>query len=71
VIDHVRETFVSIIMLNCLEKDNLFLDKTVFSDEATIHLSGKVDRHHLITWGSQNPHQVVKHVQNSLAVNGF
>jgi hypothetical protein len=49
VIDRVRETFVSIIMLNCLEKDNLFLDKTVFSDEATIHLSGKVDQHHLIT----------------------
>jgi hypothetical protein len=46
-------------MLNRLEEDNLFLDKIVFSDEATFHLSGKVNRHNLIIWGSQNPHQVV------------
>jgi hypothetical protein len=47
-------------MLNCLKQDNLFLDKIVLSDEATLHLSGKVNHHNLIIWGSQNPHQVVK-----------
>jgi hypothetical protein len=47
-------------MLNCLKQDNLFLDKIVLSDEATFHLSGKVNRHNLIIWGSQNPHQVAK-----------
>jgi hypothetical protein len=47
-------------MLNCLKQDNLFLDKIVLSDEATFHLSGKVNRHNLIIWKSQNPHQVIK-----------
>jgi hypothetical protein len=36
-------------MLNCLKQDNLFLDKIVLSDEATFHLSGKVNRHLGIT----------------------
>jgi hypothetical protein len=47
-------------MLNCLQEDNLFLYKIVLSDEATFHLSGKVNRHNIIIWGSQNPLQVVK-----------
>jgi hypothetical protein len=47
-------------MLNCLKEYNLFLDKIVFSEEATFHLSGKVNRHNLIIWGSQNPLQVVE-----------
>jgi hypothetical protein len=47
-------------VLNCLKEYNLFLDKIVLSDEATFHLSRKVNRHDLIIWGSQNPLQVVK-----------
>jgi hypothetical protein len=47
-------------MLNCLKKYNLFLDKIILSDEATFHLSGKVNRHNLIIWGSQNPLQVLE-----------
>jgi hypothetical protein len=35
-------------MLNCLEEENLFLDKIIVSDEAKFHLSVKVKRHHLI-----------------------
>jgi hypothetical protein len=58
-------------MLNHLKEDNLFLDKIVFSDEATFHLSGKVNRQNLIIWGSQNPHQVVEHVRDSPKVNVF
>jgi hypothetical protein len=58
-------------MLNPLEEDNLFLDKIIFSDEATFHFSGKVNRHNLIIWGSQNPHQVVEHVRDSPKVNVF
>jgi hypothetical protein len=49
-------------------EDNLFLDKTVFSDEATFHISRKVNQHNLGIWGSQNPHQVVEHVRDSLKV---
>jgi hypothetical protein len=47
-------------MLNCLKEYNLFLDKIVLSDKATFHLSGKVNHHNQIIWGSQNPLQVVK-----------
>jgi hypothetical protein len=47
-------------MLNCLKQDYLFSYKIVLSDEATFHLSEKVNRHNLIIWGSQDPHQVVK-----------
>jgi hypothetical protein len=47
-------------MLNCLKQDNLFLDKIVVSDEANFDLSGKVNRHNIIIWGSQNPHQFVE-----------
>jgi hypothetical protein len=46
-------------MLNYLKEHNLFLDKIVLSDEATFHLSGKVNHHNLIMWDSQNPLQVV------------
>jgi hypothetical protein len=35
-------------MLNCLKEYNLFLDKIFLSDEATFHLSGKVNHHNLI-----------------------
>jgi hypothetical protein len=47
-------------MLNCPKEYNLFLHKIVLSDEATLHLSGKVNRHNLIIWGLQDPLQVVE-----------
>jgi hypothetical protein len=58
-------------MLKRLEEDNLFLDRTVFNDEAIFHLSVKVNRHSLIIWGSQNTHEVVEHVRDSPKVNVF
>jgi hypothetical protein len=58
-------------MLKRLEEDNLFSDKIVFSDEATFHLSGKVNHHSPIVWGSQNPQQVAEHVRDSPKVNVF
>jgi hypothetical protein len=42
-------------MLNRLKEHSLFLDKTVFGNKATFHLSGKVNHHNLINliiWGS-------------------
>jgi hypothetical protein len=58
-------------MLKRQEEHNLFLDTTVFSDEAILHLSGKVNHYNLNIWGSQNPQQLVEHVQDSLKVNVF
>jgi hypothetical protein len=58
-------------VLKHLKEDSLFLDKIVFSDRATFHLSGKVNHHNLIICGSQNPHQIHKHVRDSPKVNVF
>jgi hypothetical protein len=58
-------------VLKHLKEDSLFLDKIVFSDKATFHLSGKVNHHNLIICGSQNPHQIHKHVRDSPKVNVF
>jgi hypothetical protein len=34
--------------------------RIIFSDEATFHLSGKVNRHNIMIWGSEKPVAVVK-----------
>ena len=33
-----------------------YLNKIVFSYEATFHLSGKFNRQNVRTWGTENPH---------------
>jgi len=38
-----------------------FLDRAVFSDESTFHISGKVHRHNVRIWGTENPHEMVQH----------
>jgi hypothetical protein len=57
-------------MLNRLEQDNLFFGKTVFTDEATVHLSGKVNGHYF-TCRWQNLHQFVEYVRDSQKLNCF
>lgn len=51
--------------------DEGFLEKIIFSDEATFHISGKVNRHNVRVWGSENPHAYVEHVRDSPKVNVF
>jgi hypothetical protein len=46
-------------ILNCLQEDILYLDKTVFT------LVNKVNHHTLIIWGLLNLQQVVKHTIQS------
>ena len=52
-------------------EENEFLERVVFSDEATFHTSGKVSKHNVRIWGEENPHASVKHVRDSLKVNVF
>jgi hypothetical protein len=35
-----------------IEGDGLFTAKTVFGDEATLHLLGNVNKHNLKIWGT-------------------
>ena len=39
-----------------MEENDNFLNKLVFSDEATFHRSGRVNTHNDIIWGRENPH---------------
>ncbi|KAJ4442648.1 hypothetical protein ANN_04237 [Periplaneta americana] len=42
-------------MLDKVDDDDTFLTRVCFSDEATFHVSGKVNRHNCRIWGSENP----------------
>lgn len=53
-----------------LEVDG-FANRLVFTDEATFHVSGKVNRHNLRFWGTENPHGVMEHERDSPKVNVF
>ena len=53
-----------------LEEDG-FDDRLVFSNEATFHLTGKVNKHNTCIWGTEHPHSTLEHVQDSPKVNVF
>jgi hypothetical protein len=40
-----------------------------FSDEATFHTSGHVNRHNTIFWGTENPHDIRENKYDSPKVN--
>ena len=48
-----------------------FADSLIFSDEATFHLSGKVNRHNVGIWGTENPRVFIQNVRDSPKVNVF
>ena len=56
-------------ILDRIEADNRYLQCVAFSDEATFHLSGKVNRHNVRIWGYENPHAVIEHWRDSEKVN--
>jgi hypothetical protein len=47
------------------------MNKLVFSDEATFHLSGRMNRHNLWIWGSENPYESFEHERDSSKVTVF
>jgi len=48
-----------------------FTDSLIFSDEATFHLSRKVNWHNVRIWGTENPRVVIENVRDCLKVNVF
>ena len=52
-------------------EENGFDDGLVFSDEATVHVTGKVNKHNTRIWATEHPHAIPKHVQDSSEVNVF
>jgi hypothetical protein len=52
-------------------EDDEFATRLIFSDEATFHLSGKVNCHNVRTWSTENPHATIEHQRDSLILNVF
>jgi len=55
---------------NYLE-DEHFSNHLIFSDEATFHLSGKVNKHNVRIWASEAPHAFLQHQRDSPKLNVF
>ena len=68
--DKQLRTVLSVNMLEFLENDD-FEDRIVFSDEATFHINGRVNRHNVRIWGSEHPRQIIEHVRDSPKLNVF
>ena len=56
-------------MLDKIDNDPDFSKNIIFSDEATFHTSGHVNRHNVRIWAKQNPQEVVERVRGSPKVN--
>jgi hypothetical protein len=56
-------------MLEQLTADDNYLQKILFSDEATFHTHGVVNHHSCRSWGSENPHALMEHVRDSPKVS--
>lgn len=48
-----------------MEPDILFM----FSDEATFHISGRVNKHNCVIWATEHPKEVREHMRDSAKVN--
>jgi hypothetical protein len=53
---------------NRIDQKPSYLSKVMFSDEATFHACGKVNRHNIRFWESENPRSVREHVRDSKKV---
>jgi hypothetical protein len=67
--DWVARKKFAVTMLEKLNKDSEFLRKIMFSDEATFHVTGKVNKQNVRIWGSEHPHVTVGHIRDSPKVN--
>lgn len=58
-------------MMKHIMEDKKFLSKFFFSEKLTFVPCGKVNRHHIHFWGSENLHAMVEQVKDSLMINIF
>jgi len=63
-----RETFARTV-LDLINTDATFLQRVCFTDEATFHVSGNVNRHNVRIWGRENPHAVIEFERASPKLN--
>ena len=56
-------------MLRSIQDDPDYLKRICFSDEATFHTAGIVNRHNVRIWGTSHPREYVEKERNSPKVN--
>jgi hypothetical protein len=56
-------------MLDRIDQNPNYLSNVMFYDKAIFLTCGKVNRHNIRIWGSENPHSVREHVRDSKKVN--
>ena len=54
--DMPRRKEFAVNMLQRISEDEAFFKRVCFNDEATFHVSGKLNKHNVRIWGSENPH---------------
>ena len=54
--DMPRRKEFAVNMLQRISEDEAFLKRVCFSDEATFHVSGKLNKHNVRIWRLENPH---------------
>jgi hypothetical protein len=52
------------------EEDDFF-NQLIFGDESTFHLSGKVNKHNVCVWGTENQRELVQYVRDSPKLTSF
>jgi hypothetical protein len=69
--DHRRRLDFCLQLQDLMSSGDQFLEKVQYSDEATFHVSGAVNRRSVRIWRSENPHAYVEHQRDSPTVNVF
>ena len=67
--DRPTRTDFASFMLNAIDDNPTLLKRVLFSDKATFHINGVVNRHNCRIWGSEQPNIVHEHVRDSPKVN--
>jgi len=50
-------------------EENDFVERIIFCDETTFHISGKVNGHNVLIWGTEKPHALIEYQYDSPKVN--
>lgn len=67
--DRPKRTDFAALMLNEIDDNPNFIKQVLFSDEATFHTNGVVNRHNCRIWGALQPNIIQEHVRDSPKVN--
>ena len=68
--DHTKRLHFCVSFQNLCGDDD-FLKELQFSDEATFHVRGKVNKQNVHIWGTEKPHRIVENERDSPKTNVF